>query len=387
MDSSLRLGRISGIEIGLHYSWVVAFVLIAWSLAGGFFPQAFPGWDEATYWIVGVVSALLLFVSVLLHELSHSYVAMSRGMKVDSIVLFIFGGVSNVKGDARAPEDEFLMAIAGPVTSLLLAAAFWATLQVIGPSGGPVQATLGYLAGINLLLGLFNLLPGFPLDGGRVLRSVLWRTSGSMFEATRTASTVGQGLAYLFIMGGVAIAFLGSFLSGLWLVLVGWFLSNAAESTFRQYAMQETFRDVTVEQMMDPTPAAVSPDLRLQDLVDQFVLGHGLRAVPVVQDGRLVGIATLVDLHKVPPERWSETRVSDVMTSQGLVTVAPGDSMQEALGRLAEGDFDQLPVVVDGRLVGLLGRADIIRYLRVREELGFIPRPRPGDAGQQRRAA
>ncbi|MFW6151149.1 MAG: site-2 protease family protein, partial [Chloroflexota bacterium] len=192
MKSSIRLGRIAGIEIGIHYTWIFIFILVSWSLAQGFFPQYYPGWDQVTYWLTGVIAALLLFVSVLLHELAHSLVAQARGMKVQSITLFIFGGVSNIEEEAEQPRIEFAMAIVGPVTSLALAGMFWALLQTAGDRQSPLAATLGYLALINVILGVFNLLPAFPLDGGRVLRSILWGRTGSLSRATNTAATVGR---------------------------------------------------------------------------------------------------------------------------------------------------------------------------------------------------
>ncbi|MDO8750071.1 MAG: site-2 protease family protein, partial [Dehalococcoidia bacterium] len=231
MRPSFRLGRIAGVEIGVHYTWLFAFALIAWSLAAGFFPISFPGWSPVAYWATGVAAALLLFVSVLLHELAHSFVAKAKGLPVRGITLFIFGGVSNIGGEAAKAKDEFVIAIVGPLTSLVLAGFFWLLYSVLmntsrlwSGQGEPLAATLFYLSLINLMLAAFNLLPGFPLDGGRVLRSILWGTTGSLAKATRIAASVGQAFGWLLIAWGVYQVLGGNYLGGLWIAFIGWFL-------------------------------------------------------------------------------------------------------------------------------------------------------------------
>ena len=199
VENTFKLGRIAGIEIGIHYTWLFGFVLLAWSLAAGFFPANFPGWGPATYWIIGILAALALFLSVLIHELSHSFVARARGQGVHSITLFLFGGISNLEADSRNAKDEFLVSVVGPLTSFVLAVAFWALLRAAGPANRPLAATLVYLVFVNALLGAFNLLPGFPLDGGRVLRSIIWAFTGNGRKATEIASYAGQGFGFLLI--------------------------------------------------------------------------------------------------------------------------------------------------------------------------------------------
>ncbi len=233
MKSSLRLGAIAGIEIGVHHTWLLAVGLITWSLATMLFPSYYPRWDARAYWLVGAVAALLLFVCVLLHELSHSLVARALGMPVAGITLFIFGGVSNIRGEADEPGDEFWMAVVGPLTSLALAGLAWLLALGLRHAGTPVVAVLNYLATVNFLLALFNLVPGFPLDGGRILRSLLWAVTGDLRKATRIAARIGQAIAALFISGGVVLSFQAP-LNGIWLVFIGWFLLSAAQASTRQ---------------------------------------------------------------------------------------------------------------------------------------------------------
>jgi Zn-dependent protease/predicted transcriptional regulator len=369
LENSFRLGRIAGIEIGIHYTWLFIFALVTWSLAQGYFPSAFPGWSQGTYWQVGALSALALFASVLIHELSHSFVAMARGVEVSSIVLFIFGGVSNLKSESEEPKDEFLISIVGPLTSFVLAALFWAAVQWLAPGNSPLGASLGYLVRINVLLGLFNLVPGFPLDGGRVLRSIIWTVSGSMRKATRVATIVGQGFGFLMIFWGVSQIFGGELFNGLWIAFIGWFLNSAAEATGRQQVVQESLRGVPVATLMDREPPMVSPELSMREFVFEQVLRGGERAALVTEDGKLLGIVSISDVKKVPQEEWDVTPVGRIMTTIPLKTVSPETDLNTGLQLLVEGDHNQLPVVQDGRLVGMLSRSDVLRYLQLREEL------------------
>jgi Zn-dependent protease/predicted transcriptional regulator len=379
MPSSFTLGRIGGIEIGVHYTWLFAFFLITWSLAQGFFPANFPGFDDVTYWLIAVIAAMLLFASVLVHELSHSFVAVGRGLKVRSITLFIFGGTSNIEGEAQQPKDEFLTSIVGPLTSFGLACVFWLARQTVAPGSTPLGAILGYLAFVNLLLGAFNLVPGFPLDGGRVLRSLLWATTGSLRRATRIASYVGQGFGYLLIFWGVSRLLGGEFLGGLWTAFIGWFLSTAAEATRQQQALAENLRGVRVEQLMDPEPPLAEQDLSVESFVFDHVLRRGRRALLVVDDGRLLGLVSITDAKEVAREDWASTKIGSIMTAVPLKVVSPDADMETALKLLVEGELNQVPVVRDGSAVGMLSRADILRYVQLRNDLE-LERPAAGPA-------
>jgi len=321
------VATVRGIAIKAHWSWVLVVVLVAFQLAEGYFPAQMPGAGSLVYWALGIIAALLLFVSVLLHELSHAFTAQARGLRVRDIVLFIFGGVSNIEQEPETAGDEFLIAVVGPFTSLLLAVVFFGLGQAVTPpvhrAGAGAAAVLQYLASINFLLGLFNLIPGFPLDGGRVLRSIVWGVTRDFRRATRIAGGVGQLVAYAFIFWGLYQTFaLGDF-GGLWLAFIGWFLLNAARESVIGPAIRETLRNTTVGQVMEPAPPAAAPHMTLAQLLTQYVLPYSLRAVPVAEDGRLVGNITLGDIQHVPQDQWGMTTVSQVMTgSDRLKAVA-----------------------------------------------------------------
>ena len=381
MRSSLQLGQVASIKIGIHYTWLFAFALIAWSLAIGYFPSLVPGAGELTYWTLGVIASLLLFASVLVHELSHSLVARTRGLKVDSITLFIFGGVSNLTSEPMTPGDEFFVAVVGPISSIVLAGVFWLLGQAL-PSASPVGAVVGYLAFINLLLGGFNLLPGFPLDGGRVLRSLVWGATGNLRRATAVASYAGQAVGWLLIVWGFARLLSGDFLGGVWTAFIGWFLNTAAESTRHDEAQRETLRGVPVSSLVDEAPALATAGLSVQDFVFEHVLQGGHRALPIVDDGQLIGIVTLGDAKKLPQDAWATTPVARIMTSMPLKTVTPETELSVAIGLMAESGLHQLPVLQDGRVVGMLSRADIMRFLQLRQELHLTTaQVSHGDAG------
>ena len=374
LNGALRIGKIAGIEIGVHWTWLIIFGLITWSLAISFFPETFPGWNPLWYWAIGAIAAVLLFVSVLVHELAHSFVAKSRGLPVKSIVLFIFGGVSNIQKEAEHPQDEFWVTITGPLSSVGLGVLFLALYFLARGASSQVSALLVYLSSINFLLAAFNLIPGFPLDGGRVFRAVLWWITGNFRQATRIATIIGQGVAYLFIFGGLALIFTGQFLSGVWLIFIGWFLNGAADQGYRQVVIQDRLRGVKVADMMNPEPVTVSPEMTLRELVDNYLLRRNVRDVPVIDDDNLVGMVTLEEVKDVPTERWDTTIVRDVMTRrEDVKTITPRDDLAAAMRELGDEEIGQLPVVDRGRLVGLLSRANLLRYLQLREQLGTPP--------------
>lgn len=370
MDSSIKLGSIAGIEIGINYTWLIIFVLVAASLALAFFPQAVPGLDILTYWLLGATASLLLFGAVLLHELGHSFVAQRFGIKVKSITLFVFGGVSNIQGEPRTPRDEALIAAAGPLTSIGIGVALFAIWFVTLGLVAPLSAMLGYLWLVNFLLAAFNLIPGFPLDGGRIFRSIVWKSTGDLERATRIAAGLGRGIGFLFIFGGLFIVFTGDVIGGLWFAFIGWFLINAAEQSYRQVVREARLQGARVSQMMNPHPIVVGPDVTLQDLVDDYILRHNVRALPVVQDGDVLGLVTLTDVRRVPRDQWAATPVRQIMTpADHLKTAEPREGLEQVLQQLSEADVNQLPVVEGRRLVGLLSRSQVIRYLQLREEL------------------
>ncbi len=371
-NHSLRLGRIHGIDVYVNWSWLIIFVLFSWSLAEFFFPSFFPSWSTLTYWLLGAMSTIFLFGSVLLHELSHSFVAQAQGIPVSSITLFVFGGVSNIQREPATARDEFLMALAGPAVSLLIGLVAYGLLRV-ADHGVPstVRGFLLAMAFYNVSLAIFNLIPGFPLDGGRIFRAIVWSVTGSLRQATQVATAVGHAFAYLFIFGGLFLALTGGFLSGLWLVFIGWFLNSAASMSERQVELETALRDVRVGSVMRPHPLEVPARTSLQDFVDQYVLRENVRAVPVVGDhDELLGLITLSEVRAVPRAAWTTTSVEQVMVPAARLTVAePNEPLVQALRDLSHNDVNQLPVVDHGDLVGILTRGDIIRYLSVRDEL------------------
>lgn len=372
MPGSLRIGKIAGIDISIHVSWLIIVVLLTWSLATGWFAALYPGWSTFTYWIVSVLAALLLFVSVLLHELAHSLVARARGLPVKNITLFIFGGVSNIEQEPKSPGVEFQMALVGPLTSLLIGGLAYLLLVVTRGGTSPAAAILEYLMVSNLLLGVFNLVPGFPLDGGRVLRSIIWKISGSVRTATRVATVTGQVIAYLFIMAGIWLIFGGALLNGLWIGFIGWFLLNGAQSASSQAMLETMFKGITVNEVMNPSPVTVPANISLQKLVDEILLPRGWRSAFVMQLDQLVGLITLRDIRHIPREQWGQTPVGHAMTPvERLHLVSPQQSLNEVLPLMVAQDVNQLPVVQDGRLVGVLSREDVIRFLEIRRGLGL----------------
>ena len=369
MESSFTIARIRGIPIGVHYTWLLAFALMSWSLAAGYFPSTHPGWPRPQYWVVGVLASLLLFVSVVLHELTHSFVAQARGLRVHSITLFIFGGVSNLGGEAKSASTEFLVAIVGPLTSFVLAAlAFGAASVITQPHA---ELVLSYLFLINLTLGVFNLIPGFPLDGGRVLRSILWRVTGNVRRATEWSANVGKLVAYL--MFGYAIFTIlegNNFIGGLWTAAIAWFLHNAASTSVQQLVFEQRLRRVRVAEVIRPDDTTVAPEMTVAELVDRYILPAARRALPVAYEGQLVGMVTISDIANVPPEQRGMVTVGQVMGGKDkLHTVRADARVLDAFELLGEHDLEQVPVMDGDRFVGLLTRADVARQLQLREAL------------------
>ena len=369
MKGAIRLGSIRGIEIGVHYNWLLIFFLVAWSLAMGYFPQSYPGWTQLVYWTTGVIASILLFVSVLLHELAHSFVAQARGLPVRSITLFIFGGVSNIVREAENPRTEFAMAVVGPLSSLVIAGVFYGLFLVVPNKLDPLVALLSYLALINAFLAVFNLIPGFPLDGGRVLRSIIWGATGNLVKATNIAATVGRLFGWGLIGVGLFQILRGNFLGGLWIAFIGWFLSNAADSSRQETTVQEYLKDFKVKDVMTPNPQTISPGATVLEVVQGIFSQYHRRAVPVARDGKLVGIVTLTNIRGLPQEKWAITPVEAIMTKAPLQCVSPEDDLARAMALIAEQDVNQVLVCTDSGLVGIISRADIIRHLQYTQEL------------------
>lgn len=371
LKTHLRLGKVFGVPVRIDASWLLIFVWVTWSLAGGYFPRHYPGWSSTLSWGIGLLTSLLFFVSVLLHELGHALVAHAMGTQVREITLFLFGGMAEIADEPASAGRELKMAVAGPLVSLGLSALFGILHLATQGLSQPVSAIGLYLAGINLTLGVFNLVPGFPLDGGRVLRAILWRVRRDLAWATRWASRIGQGVAYLFIILGIARAFGGDWVNGLWVAFIGLFLDNAARSAYYQLGLRNLLRGHTVSEVMTAECIVVPPQLTLDVLVEQYLIPTGRRCFAVGSQGKILGLLTIHNIRAVPRERWRETHAGEALTPlDQLRVVSPLTPLWEALqGMTAEG-VNQLPVVSDGVLAGMLTREHLLTYIRNRSELG-----------------
>ena len=364
LSAGLVIGRIRGISIRVHWSWSLIFALIAWSLADGIFREVFEHWSAAQRWTAGIITATLFFLSVLVHELAHAFVAQSYGMRVPSITLFIFGGVSSIDGEMRSAGQEFRIAIAGPLSSMALGVLFGGLFLLLR-TGGPA-VVFGYLGFINFVLALFNLLPGFPLDGGRVFRSIVWARTHSQLRATRAASRLGTAIAYLIIAIGVIVVITVD-IFGLWYVLIGLFLRSASQDALAQLKVERALRDIPASQVMRPPPEPIEGTWTLQRVVDERVLGAAERASFVSGDGRVIGLITTRDLMDTPRDRWRSTRVEQVMVrADDVIVVGPETSVIEGMQLMQRHDVNQLPVLAGGRLVGVLTRADVLQQIELR---------------------
>ncbi|TMC93804.1 MAG: CBS domain-containing protein [Chloroflexi bacterium] len=371
MPGSFRIFRIAGIDINIHISWLIILVFLTFSLATGWFPITYPGSSTATYYLLGFIASILLFVSVLLHELAHSFVARSRGLQVKSIVLFIFGGVSNIEQEPQTPGIEFSMAFVGPLVSLLIGVVCYGLWLLVRGTHSLIVPILSYLALMNIILGIFNLIPGFPLDGGRVLRSIIWKATGNFQTATNITTFVGQAFAYLIILWGILLFFAGNAFNGLIIIFTGWFLLTSAQSARSQSALDTAFRGVTVNQIMDTNVLTVPANISLQKLVDEYFLPRGLRSAFVMQGDQLAGLITLSDIRHVPRDQWPQTPVGFAMIPlERLHTITPQQNVKDVLPLMTGQDVNQLAVVQDGRLVGVLTREGILRSLEIRRNLG-----------------
>lgn len=371
MDSSIKLGRVLGIPIRLHFTWFIIFGLVTISLSLQYFPTVYPAWSKTLYWVIGIATSLLFFASVIAHELSHSLVSTLNGVPVKSITLFIFGGMARISREAGKAGSEFKMAIAGPLSSLIIGGFFGLLWLLVRHNSQPLEALSMWLFRINILLALFNLIPGFPLDGGRVLRAILWRWSGNMKRATRIASRVGQGVAYLFILAGIAIFFItGDWFGGIWIALIGWFLENAASSSYKQILVKDMLQKFTARDALRTDCDYISPDLSLGRLVYEHVFPHGSRCFVVVEEGNLRGILTFRNIKSVPQTQWEYTKVERAMTPMHKLELArPDEDAASLVERMDEAEINQMPVISDGKFMGLVTREGLMNIIRARLDL------------------
>jgi Zn-dependent protease len=370
------IGRVGGIDIRIDPSWSVIAFLIAYS----FFlviELEFAAISTPSMIVLAGVMAVIFFVSVLLHELAHSWVAVARGVEVESITLFLFGGATKADLETEDPSDELMIAVVGPLTSLAIAGALWLTAMAFGSGtiGGFVAGRLGW---INLALAVFNLVPGFPLDGGRVLRSLVWRRTGDIVRATRVAARGGQLVGYgLIAIGVLEILFLGALVGGLWLIAIGWFLSQAAQASFLQMQVRRILAEVPASRIMSDGLVEIPHHVSIQQAVDEYFMRHDFNAFPVSDGDDTVALLTMSTVKGVPRDDWSTTTVGEVSEPlDDSCTVSPSESLDEVVGKLMGGDLRRVIVVEDGHVKGIISPRDLTRWLQRSQELGWVDQAR-----------
>jgi Zn-dependent protease/CBS domain-containing protein len=376
LRSGIPIGKAFGITLRLHYSWFIIFALVTWALTASYFPSFYPSWSLGTRIAAGLITSLLFFGSVLAHELMHSLVSQRQGVPVKDITLFILGGVSQITEEPKEPKHEFNMAIVGPLTSLVIGGILWGIYfgvrNIDNAAAEFVTPIVYWLGFINLALGVFNLIPGFPLDGGRVLRSLLWWRSRNLRSATRIASTIGRMIGFLFIFGGIYLIFTSYWLNGLWIAVVGWFLESAASNSYRQLLLQDMLRGHVASEVMSRDCVLVTPETTLNNLVNENILASGRRCFPVVSGSRVMGLMTLHNVRSVPREHWDNETVQAAMTPfDQLRWVRPDAELSTVFRILAENNINQVPVVQDGQIVGMVTRENLLNFVNIRRGLGI----------------
>lgn len=367
----ISLFRIAGILIRLDFSWFIIFGLVLFALSAGYLPRTFPGQDPQTYWIAGLVATLLFFASVMLHELAHSLVAIRHGIDIPEITLFIFGGVSRLSQEPTDPKTEFKIAVVGPLTSFALAAAF-GVLRVVLKGFEPslIVVVIGYLTWINLALGIFNLIPGFPLDGGRILRAFLWWKTGSLTRATKVAADFGKGFAMAIMILGALQIFAGALINGLWFIFIGMFLRGMSVQGYEQLVLRKSLEGVHVAEVMVRDVVSVPSDLPIDQLVHDYFLHYAYRGFPVVDNGRVLGVVSVTAVRQLPREDYDNRRVADIMTPlQEDLLIAGDASLAEALMKMSREEQDRLLVLQGDRLVGLVTKTGLLRFVQIKQVL------------------
>lgn len=368
----IQLFKLFGFKVSLDWSWVLIAILIAWSLSTGFFPSWFEELPASSYWIMGVIGALGLFLSIIFHEMAHSLVARRYGLPMRGITLFIFGGVAQMDREPPSPKAEFMMAIAGPLSSILAALLFYGLYAAAMGSGWPmpVYGVLLYLAMINGLLALFNLVPAFPLDGGRILRSVLWKAKNNLRWATKISSWIGSAFGIFLIVLGVFSFLQGNFIGGMWWFLIGLFLRGAASMSYQQLLIRRALEGERVQRFMTRDPVTVPPSLSVADLVEDYIYRHHFKMIPVVDSGKLLGCVTTRQVKEVPRDQWSQKKVEELADGCSKSnTISPGADAMEALSSMSRNRVSRLMVVEDSRLVGVLSLKDLLRFISDKVEL------------------
>ncbi len=368
----ITLFKIGGIRLSLDISWFIIFALVLLALSAGYFPRLFPGREPQAYWLAGLVATFLFFASVVIHELSHSFMAIRSGIAIPEITLFVFGGVSRIAQEPQDPQTELKIAVVGPLASFGLAALFWGLKTLFrGFEPSMIVAVFGYLAWINLALGIFNLMPGFPLDGGRIFRAIWWWKSGSLTRATKIASDIGKGFAVaLMILGAIQI-FAGALIGGLWLVFIGMFLRGMSARGYEEVVIRKALEGVRVEEVMVREVVTVPADISVAELVHDYFLQYAYRGFPVISNGRVLGVISLARVKDIPREEQQTTRVDQVMTPKSDRMVVPANlSLAAALVKMSQEGVERLLVMEQERLLGLLTKTGLLRFVQIKQVLG-----------------
>lgn len=376
LQRKMPLFKLLGFTVSIDASWGIILFLVVWSLSKGFFPSYFPGLSLQTYWIMGVTGAIGLFISIIIHEFSHSLIARKYGMKIKGITLFIFGGVAEMKDEPNTPKSEFLMAIAGPIASFILSIIFAGLTQgaEILKFPVPVIAILGYLSTINLLIAVFNMIPAFPTDGGRVLRSLLWWIRGDIHWATQIASRISLMFAVIIIFTGFMHLAGDNSIGGLWWILIGSFLFFAANTSYQKLLIKESFEGKTVHHFMNPTPVTVPSHITLQEFVEKYLYRHHYKMFPVVKNNKISGLITVQMLKLHTHEEWKHLLVGQVMQQQNPSnSIASNMPINDALNKMNEVGYSRLLVVEHNKIVGIITLKDLLEYIALKMELETIP--------------
>ncbi len=369
---SIRLFKLLGFEVKINPSWLVVLVLIIWSLAKGTFPHYFKDLPQSTYWWMGIAGAIGLFLSIIAHELSHSLVARKFGLPIKGITLFIFGGVAEMSNEPPSAGAEFYMAIAGPAASIVMSGVFFGFNYVTGSAlfAEPIHGVISYLALINIVLAGFNLIPAFPLDGGRVLRSALWAWKNNLRWATRISSKIGSGFGTVLIILGVPALFAGNFVAGLWYGLIGMFLRSASKMSYQQMLLRRELEGEKVSAFMHDNPVTVSPSVTLDDLVENYVYKHHYKMFPVVEDSKPAGCVTTRQIKQIPQQEWSAHTAGELAENcTGNNTIAPDADAVQALKIMQKNNKSRLMVTRDGQLVGVITLKDFLKFFALKVEL------------------
>jgi Zn-dependent protease/predicted transcriptional regulator len=369
--SSIKLFKVFGIEIRLDYSWFIIFALFAYILGFIYFPSVLPGLNKGLLALITVITVIFVFISVLIHEMSHSLVARRKGISVEKITLFLFGGMAQIEKEPGTPYSELIMSIAGPAASFVVAAIF-GVIWFFTKNIALVREPVGYLAIINIVLGVFSILPGYPLDGGRILRSIIWKTTGNLERATFIASTAGRVIGFVIIAAGIFFILTGNFLNGIWLAFIGWFIQSSAQMGYRQLIFETSIKGIKVRDIMNENIVNVTKDITIQDLVDDYFMKYKFGRFPVIEDEktqRFIGVISLHDIKGVSKEEWPEVKIGDIVKSVSeSEKVDMSMEISDAIKRMGKNDLGHLAVMSGDKLRGIITKSDVMRFIRIRSE-------------------